>query len=80
MIEDALRNLDAPKLMGWKTVFIGDQRDELVQEAKEHGHDCIVDGIMDAMPYFFELAKSARDVDGSAAAAAAAAHQGEKDE
>lgn len=60
MVEDALRNLDEPKAMGWKTVFIHDQRAELAAHAKALGH-VVAENVMEAMPYFFELASKASE-------------------
>lgn len=49
MVEDSMKNLEEPQKMGWKTVFITDEREELVAAAKEHGH-AVHTNIMDAIP------------------------------
>ena len=55
MVEDAIHNLDAPKAMGWRTVFIHDGRMDQAEQARQSGHDVIGRDIMEVMPRLLEF-------------------------
>lgn len=57
MIEDSVRNLEEPQKMGWKTVFLTDEREEMVAPAKAHGH-VVHANILDAVPDLLLWAKT----------------------
>jgi pyrimidine 5'-nucleotidase len=58
MVEDSMKNLEEPQKLGWKTVFITDEREEMEAPAKEHGH-VVHTTVLDAVPDFLAWAKEA---------------------
>lgn len=61
LVEDSMKNLEEPQKMGWRTVFLTDERDSLNAQAMEHGH-IVHTSIMDAIPDLLAWAKNENDL------------------